>query len=223
MKSYCLAIAFRSAGDSPRRGGNVSACPFCSVESQTLSEETRGADAVVLAKLVKEARADERMRADPNSGTATFQDRRSAARPGVAEGREGNRRRVFWRFRSRADVSHDTGIGKDKIDWTTPLPLSAAAVEYVRSLPTCRAERAGSAGVLSGLPGARRSAVGPGCLRRICPGAVFGAARAEAADEARPDREMDRRSRGQPEPAAVVFHDARRVRQQGRRADARNR
>ena len=35
----------------------VLACPFCSVETQTLTEETRGADAVVLAKLFKEAPA----------------------------------------------------------------------------------------------------------------------------------------------------------------------
>ena len=47
------------------------ACPFCSVESQTLSEEIKGADAVVLAKLVKEAPADGES-FDPNSGMATF-------------------------------------------------------------------------------------------------------------------------------------------------------
>jgi hypothetical protein len=52
--------------------GIAAACPFCSVETQTLSEETRGADAVVLAKLVKEAPASANA-ADPNSGTATFQ------------------------------------------------------------------------------------------------------------------------------------------------------
>src|SRR5215210_2916910 len=51
---------------------NVVGCPFCSVETQTLSEETRGADAVVLAKLLKEAPASANA-ADPNSGTATFQ------------------------------------------------------------------------------------------------------------------------------------------------------
>src|SRR5689334_15253528 len=37
--------------------GSAVACPFCSVESQTLSEEIKGADAAVLAKLVKEAPA----------------------------------------------------------------------------------------------------------------------------------------------------------------------
>src|SRR5688572_11607378 len=31
------------------------ACPFCSAESKTLTEETQTSDAVVLAKLVKEA------------------------------------------------------------------------------------------------------------------------------------------------------------------------
>src|SRR5438552_5024575 len=71
MKSYIFSVAFALlvglAG-----GGSVWACPFCSVESQTLSEETRGADAVVLAKLVKEAPANANP-ADPASGTATFQ------------------------------------------------------------------------------------------------------------------------------------------------------
>ena len=43
------------------------ACPFCNVESQTLSEEIKSADAVVLAKLVKDAppstsRSDDRPR-----------------------------------------------------------------------------------------------------------------------------------------------------------------
>src|SRR3954462_11397457 len=47
------------------------ACPFCSVESQTLSEEIKGADAVVLAKLVKEAPVTANP-SDPNSGMATF-------------------------------------------------------------------------------------------------------------------------------------------------------
>ena len=53
--------------------GSVVACPFCNVESKTLSEETNGADAVVLAKLVKEAPEAAADSNDPNAGMATFQ------------------------------------------------------------------------------------------------------------------------------------------------------
>ena len=143
--SHCinrsLAIAAMAVVALHVSAGAVTACPFCSVESQTLSEETQAADAVVLAKLVKEARRPGRRRigsADPNTGTATFQDRRSAPRPGsaVKSGQEINV--VFFGESDRDKTFLITGIGQDKIDWTTPLPLSAAAVEYVRKLPTLR-------------------------------------------------------------------------------------
>src|SRR4051812_1530446 len=108
------------------------ACPFCSVETQTLSEETRGADAVVLAKLIKEAPASANA-ADPNSGTATFQIVE------VLHGQEALKGTkeigvVFFGDSSREKTYLVNGIGKDKIDWTTPLPLSAAAVKYVKQL-----------------------------------------------------------------------------------------
>jgi hypothetical protein len=114
--------------------GLAVACPFCNVETQTLSEETRGADAVVLAKLVKEAPASANA-ADPNSGTATFQivevlrgqeSLKGAKEIGV----------VFFGDSSREKTYLVNGIGKEKIDWTTPLPLSPAAVDYVKKLPT---------------------------------------------------------------------------------------
>src|SRR5262245_60853383 len=112
----------------------ATACPFCSVESQTLTEETRGADAVVLAKLLKEAPPTANA-SDPNSGMATFrveevlhgQDSLKGAKQiGV----------VFFGDSNREKTYLVNGIGKDKIDWTTPLPLSPAAVEYVKKLPT---------------------------------------------------------------------------------------
>src|SRR4051794_16021923 len=112
----------------------VWACPFCSVETQTLSEETRGADAVVLAKLVKEAPASANA-ADPNSGTATFQIvevlRGQESLTGTKEIGV-----VFFGDTSREKTYLVNGIGKEKIDWTTPLPLSAAAADYVKRLPT---------------------------------------------------------------------------------------
>lgn len=121
----CVAILIASAA-------GVWACPFCSVETQTLTEETRGADAVVLAKLVKEAPASANA-ADPNSGTATFQIVE------VLHGQEALKETkeigvVFFGDSNRDKMYLVNGIGKDKIDWTTPLPLSATAVKYVKQL-----------------------------------------------------------------------------------------
>jgi hypothetical protein len=127
IASACVAILFAAAA-------SVWACPFCNVESKTLSEETSGADAVVLAKLLKEAppTADSN---DPNSGMATFQ---------IAEVLKGQEALgavkeisvVFFGDSDRDKTYLVTGLGKDKIDWTTPLPLTPAAIEHVRKLPT---------------------------------------------------------------------------------------
>lgn len=113
---------------------NLHACPFCNVESKTLTEDTKSADAVVFAKLLKEAppTADP---ADPNSGMATFQVVE------VLKGKEalGEKKEigvVFFGDTNRDKTYLITGTGKDKIDWTTPLPLSAAAIDYVKKLPT---------------------------------------------------------------------------------------
>jgi hypothetical protein len=109
------------------------ACPFCSVESQTLSEETKGADAVVLAKLLKEAptTADPN---DPNSGMATFEISEVLRGPeSLAKSKEISV--VFFGDADRSKTYLVTGLGKEKVDWTTPLPLTSTAVEYVRKLP----------------------------------------------------------------------------------------
>src|SRR5688572_19511282 len=124
----------------------TNACPFCSIESQTLSEETQSSDAVVLAKLIKEAPpVDEAVidASDPNSGTATFQVvevlRGQELLTGVKEIRV-----VFFGESDRERTFLISGIGTERIDWTTPLPLSAAAVDYVRklaSVPAAGADR----------------------------------------------------------------------------------
>src|SRR5262245_16610710 len=110
---------------------NAFACPFCSVESQTLSEETKGADAVVLAKLVKEAPAATDAN-DPNAGMATFQIVEPLKGDKLAEKQE-----ISVVYFSDADKNKTfliTGLGKEKVDWTTPLPLTEAAVAYVKDL-----------------------------------------------------------------------------------------
>ncbi len=126
IATACVAILFAAAA-------SVWACPFCNVESKTLSEETSGADAVVLAKLLTEAPATADSN-DPNSGMATFQ---------IVEALKGQEvlgaakeiSVVFFGDSDRDKTYLVTGLGKDKIDWTTPLPLTPAAVEHVRKLP----------------------------------------------------------------------------------------
>jgi hypothetical protein len=134
MKTLCFKSVLAVLAIGLAAAGIAVACPFCNVETQTLSEETRGADAVVLAKLLKEAPASANA-ADPNSGTATFQISE------VLHGQEALKGAkeigvVFFGDSSREKTYLVNGIGKDKIDWTTPLPLSEAAVGYVKQLPS---------------------------------------------------------------------------------------
>ena len=110
------------------------ACPFCNVESKTLSEDTNGADAVVLAKLAKDAptNADP---SDPNSGMAKFQIVETLkGQKAVGDAKEIDV--VFFGDSDRNKTYLITGLGTDKIDWATPLPLSQTAIEYVRKLPS---------------------------------------------------------------------------------------
>lgn len=112
----------------------ASACPFCSVESLTLTEETKGADAVVLAKLLKEAPAATESN-DPNSGTATFEIVEVLRGPESLKSKQ-EIEVVFFGDSDRDKTYLINGLGKESIDWTTPLPLSPAAVGYVRQLPS---------------------------------------------------------------------------------------
>jgi hypothetical protein len=115
-------------------GAAAIACPFCDVAAQTLSEESASSDVEVLARQIEEAKpvseAD-----DPNSGTAKFEVVE------VLRGKEilGDTKQIdvvyFGEF-DKDRVFRIVGMGTEKPDWTTPLPLSPAAVEYVRQLPT---------------------------------------------------------------------------------------
>ena len=114
---------------------------FAASSRRRSARKRRAADAVVLAKLVKEAPpASERGRSELGHGDV--RDRRSAARPGVARRRRKKSASCSSAIPIASKTYLVTGLGKDKIDWTTPLPLSPAAVEYVRKLPTRRRRRA---------------------------------------------------------------------------------
>ncbi|MEX0641915.1 MAG: hypothetical protein WD468_04400 [Pirellulales bacterium] len=124
----------------------VAACPFCSVQSQTLSEETQAADAVVLAKLVKEAAptassTEGSGELSSSTGMATFKVMEVIrGESAVKSGQEIDV--VYFGPADHEQIFMITGIGTDQIDWITPLPLSAAAVEYARKLPSVPASGA---------------------------------------------------------------------------------
>jgi hypothetical protein len=111
---------------------NARACPFCDVAAQTLSEETSSADAVVIARQIEEAKPVSE-EGDPNSGTAKFEI------VDVLRGKEtlGDTKHIdvvyFGEF-NREQTFMVVGLGTEKPDWTTPLPLSKAAEEYIRKL-----------------------------------------------------------------------------------------
>ncbi len=116
----------------------AAACPFCAVESQTLSEETEAADAVVLAKLIAEAppdsdRVEGPASTDPDSGMATFEIIEVLRGQERLEG-EKELKAVYFGDADRERIFLIMGLGLDGLDWTTPLPLSPEAVDYVRQL-----------------------------------------------------------------------------------------
>jgi hypothetical protein len=119
----------------------AAACPFCNVESRTLTEELASAEAVVLATLVADAPPIVDVdNEDPDSGKATFKivdvlagDRlKSGEEIKVVYFGEGERDKTF--------MISGIAVENDAIEWTTPLPLSATAIEYVRQLPSVPAE-----------------------------------------------------------------------------------
>ncbi len=119
-------------------GTTALACPFCSVASQTLSEELAAAEVAVIAKLVKVATlADDPAGLgtviDSDSGKAQFEiidvlhgEEHAAGlkQIGVVYFGEDEEEKSFL-------ISGATG---PSIDWTTPLPLSVRAVDYVKQL-----------------------------------------------------------------------------------------
>jgi hypothetical protein len=115
------------------------ACPFCSAESKTLTEETQTSDAVVLAKLVKEAAPPDQNSSGDDFGGISDDGMATFRVVEVLQGqdlvaKEQEIEVVFFGEPDREQVFLISGIGTDQVDWTTPLPLSAAAVDYVRKL-----------------------------------------------------------------------------------------
>jgi hypothetical protein len=115
----------------------AAACPFCNVESRTLTEEITEANAVVLAKLIAEAPpVTEADADDPDAGKATFE---VVSVLGGDRAKPGEQIRVVYfgeNERERTFMISGIAVENDAIEWTTPLPLSATALEYVQQLPS---------------------------------------------------------------------------------------
>ncbi|MEM6655715.1 MAG: hypothetical protein AAF596_07930, partial [Planctomycetota bacterium] len=143
MRPLALAIA---AGLLPTA---AVACPFCSTESRTLTEELADCDYAVLAKLIKPAAAEglglnDKPQAgvpygtiDPETGEATFRvesllvENAEVLGPAVGDTIEA----VFFGEPDFESMYFIRGLG-DPVEWAIPLPLSPVAVEYVNRLDT---------------------------------------------------------------------------------------
>jgi hypothetical protein len=124
------------------------ACPFCTVESRTLTEEIESSDAVVLARLAAAAKpqaedgADEDetdgktpATVDSKSGMATFEV--VEVLRGDDRVKPGDKIEVVYFGEGEADKTFFVSgfkVEDDKLEWTTPLPLTATAVDYIRKL-----------------------------------------------------------------------------------------
>jgi hypothetical protein len=118
------------------------ACPFCSAAMQTLSQEIASADGAVIAELVKPMPA---AATSPGQGVATVDPTTEAAKFRIVEVLRGQEKLAGAKELDVVYFGDDppqkkfliTGLAAitpDKIDWTTPVPLSDRAVEYVRKL-----------------------------------------------------------------------------------------
>jgi hypothetical protein len=119
----------------------AAACPFCSAAMATLGQEIAGADGAVIAELIKPMPAATDPAAgpvDPTTAAATFRIVK------VLRGEEklaGAKEIDVVYFGEDAPdkkflITGIAAITPDKIEWTTPVPLSPRAVEYVEKLPT---------------------------------------------------------------------------------------
>jgi hypothetical protein len=132
MVQRILLVAAMAMGFSAALAATVAwGCPFCTATAQTFSEEIASMDAVVIAKLVSLPPPSQK--AGDELARARFEishviKGKSLAKPGEAietlyfgDGKPGQKFLVM-------------GVDAPKIMWSTPLPLSARAEEYIGQL-----------------------------------------------------------------------------------------
>ncbi|MCA9133967.1 MAG: hypothetical protein KDA45_12460, partial [Planctomycetales bacterium] len=105
-------------------GGPALACPFCSAVSQTLSEEMAAMDTAAIARIVAGSETD---------SDAEFEI--LAVIRGESLVRPQQKLRVSYFGKSKPD-QHFLLMGVDPPDllWSSPLPVSQVAIDYVQAL-----------------------------------------------------------------------------------------
>ncbi|MGI9455937.1 MAG: hypothetical protein ACR2NU_05205, partial [Aeoliella sp.] len=129
----------------------IAACPYCTIESQTLTEEMASSDVVVIARLVKAAapvtegpdELGEFGVVDPETGRARFRIERVLLGEDLLLGAEEIEAVYFGEvdFEKQFFIR---AVGLDRLDWNIPMPLTDVAVDYIdelENLPESGAER----------------------------------------------------------------------------------
>ena len=148
MKHQFLTLSVAAVLSS---SATVVACPYCVVESDTLTEEMERSDAVILATLVKPAAPlnegpddlGEFGVIDPDTGKATFRIDEVLLGQDLLEGVE-EIEAVFFGEPIEGQKYFLRGVGVNTLDWNIPMPMSEHAVKYVKeiqSLPRQGPER----------------------------------------------------------------------------------
>ena len=127
---FLLAIALLTL----RWATPAAACPFCSAASQTLSEEIAASDVVVLAELLTPSGdAASAAGTGADSAMATFRILKTLR--GAEKIKDAKQLQVV--YFGDGDINKQfmvTGFATERVDWSTPLPLSKHAVDYVKQL-----------------------------------------------------------------------------------------
>ncbi|HET6883135.1 MAG TPA: hypothetical protein VFI31_23400 [Pirellulales bacterium] len=109
---------------------SVWACPFCNAQSKTLSEELDGADAAVIAKLLK-GPSKEAIAAGNADAESTFEVVQVLKGPEKLPKTIGV---LYFGQQPSGTQFLIFGVDPKKIQWAAPNPLSARAVKYVAQL-----------------------------------------------------------------------------------------
>lgn len=113
------------------------ACPFCTAEQSTLTEELANSDAAVIARLITpapplEETPDDPL--DPEAGKAEFEVAHTLFGPdGVTDGAA--IKALYFGEPDKDSLYMIRGVGQP-LDWAIPLKLTDQAVEYVKLLRT---------------------------------------------------------------------------------------
>ncbi len=109
------------------------ACPFCTVTSQSLSEEMASMDAVVVARLTKLADLTKAPSASDEVPKAVFQVT-DVLKAVAGSGEMKEIRTVVFGQEQVGDRFLVMGAGQGDVAWTTPMKVTDRAVEYLRQL-----------------------------------------------------------------------------------------